>query len=581
MPIRKIEYRRPWLADYQREALFGPERYAVIEGSTKCGKTAPCLVWLAEQAMASQEGRNHWWVAPVYSQAEIAYRRMKRGLPRELYRSQDQERWIELANGARMWFKSAEKPDNLYGEDVYSAVIDEASRCREESWHAVRSTLTATRGSVRIIGNVKGRKNWAYRMARQAEAGAEGMTFRKITAFDAIQAGILSADEVEAARRDLPEAVFRELYLAEPSDDEGNPFNIKSVRENIRPLSSRAPVVWGWDLAKSVDWTVGIALDEDGAVCRFERFQKPWTETVDAIVRLTGETHAIVDSTGVGDPIVESLQKTGPNYEGFKFTGPSKQQLMEGLAVAIQRGDVAYPDGPIVHELEAFEYVYTRTGVRYSAPEGMHDDCVMALALAKSRHKKGTMPVSVSTVVVPSFVLPAHWPRVYALDVGPERVAVVWGAIDEAGDVLYAYQEHIGALSAPSLHGPAIRSRGDWLRGIVDPTAHKRQRDDMAMFLATWRGLGLKLRPVDDPGEAGHVALAERLATGRLKIMDTLHATSAAYSAYRRDDAGKLVADPLMDCLRLLASVGPRFATLQHTTARPRRAARTSPLGGY
>jgi hypothetical protein len=74
-------------------------------------------------------------------------------------------------------FKSAEKPDNLYGDDVYAVVIDEASRVRQESWHAVRSTLTATRGPVRIIGNIKGRKNWFYDLARKAEAGEEGMHY--------------------------------------------------------------------------------------------------------------------------------------------------------------------------------------------------------------------------------------------------------------------------------------------------------------------------------------------------------------------------------------------------------------------
>jgi hypothetical protein len=55
---------------------------------------------------------------------------------------------------------------------------------------------------------------------------------------------------------------------------------------------------------------------------------------------------------------------------------------MEGLAVAIQQREITFPEGPITNELNAFEYEYTRTGVRYSAPEGMHDDCVMALALA-------------------------------------------------------------------------------------------------------------------------------------------------------------------------------------------------------
>ena len=90
----------------------------------------------------------------------------------------------------------------------------------------------------------------------------------------------------------------------------------------------------------------------------------------------------MVDSTGVGDPILEKLQKSGTNYEGHKYTTQSKQQLMEGLVMAVQRRTVMFPEGVIAQEMESFEYTYTRTGVRYTAPEGLHDDCVNALALA-------------------------------------------------------------------------------------------------------------------------------------------------------------------------------------------------------
>ena len=57
---------------------------------------------------------------------------------------------------------------------------------------------------------------------------------------------------------------------------------------------------------------------------------------------------------------------------------------MEGLAVAIQKQEISFPEGVIANELESFEYEYTRTGVRYSAPSGMHDDCVCSLALANT-----------------------------------------------------------------------------------------------------------------------------------------------------------------------------------------------------
>ena len=379
----RILYTRPWLYKKQEEAIFCDERYSVVEASTKSGKTVGCMVWLAEQAaIHGGLNMNYWWIAPIYGQAEIAYRRLKAGLGEGNYIANGSNLTVTLANGAVIWFKGGDKPDSLYGEDVHAVVVDEASRCKDEVWHAVRSTVTATRAAVRIIGNVKGRKNWAYQLARKAESGVPNWRYSKITAADAIEAYVLQAEEVAEAQRDLPDQVFKELYLAEPSDDEGNPFGIDAIYNCVAPMSNKEPVCWGWDLAKSVDWTWGIGLDEDGAVCRSERWQSPWEETLKRIVNITGDIPALVDSTGVGDAILEFLAKAGSNFEGFKFTSTSKQQLMERLAVAIQQQQITYPEGQLLNELLSFEYVYTRTGAQYSAPTGLHDDGVCSLALA-------------------------------------------------------------------------------------------------------------------------------------------------------------------------------------------------------
>ncbi|CAB4180004.1 Terminase-like family [uncultured Caudovirales phage] len=391
-----IEYTRPWLYPKQTAAIFDGRdvkgdlaRYAFIEASTKAGKTVGCLAWLLEQAVTrGGNGRNFWWVAPVYGQTKIAFRRMKTGLPKTIFTANETELWIELLDGTRIWFKSAEKPDNLYGEDVYAVVLDEASRMREEAYTAVRSTLTATRGPLRAIGNVKGRRNWFYRLARRAEAGDINMSFAKLTATDAVSGGVLEQAEIDDAERMLPEQVFRELYFAEASDDQGNPFGMKHIAACVGALSDRAAVANGVDLAKSVDWAVAIGLDDGAAVCGFERWQSPWDETEKKIIELCGKTPTLIDSTGVGDPIVERLQKVRRMYQGYHFTAQSKQRLMEGLAVKIQSHELTFPDGPIRSELDSFEYVYTRTGVKYSAPEGYHDDCVVSLALAVEMHRQ-------------------------------------------------------------------------------------------------------------------------------------------------------------------------------------------------
>jgi len=392
-----LTFRRPALYPKQLAAIFDPARWSVIEASTKSGKSHGAIAWLFEQAILGSAGQNFVWVAPIYAQARIAYVRLRRSLrhlPREHWTANGTQQTITLANGAVLWFKGSDNADSLYGDDSHAVVIDEASRCSADAWHAIRSTLTHTEGHVRVIGNVRGRKNWAYQLARRAEAGEPNMAFHRITARDAVEAGVISADEVEAARRDLPENVFRELYEAVPSDDEGNPFGIDAIRDCIAPaLSNAPPVVWGWDLGKHRDYTVGIALDADGAVCRLQRFRQPWTETLATVQRETGRTPAYVDSTGVGDSIVEGLQRGGTGmFFGFVFTAPSKQKLMESLAVAIQQRAIRYPQGVISDELEQFEYqVRPTSGVRYSAPEGAHDDAVCSLALAVYEHAKYAM----------------------------------------------------------------------------------------------------------------------------------------------------------------------------------------------
>jgi hypothetical protein len=398
-----LTYKRPSLTDYQKAIIDCEARYTVTEASTKAGKTASHMIWLFEQAWRGRSGMNFWWIAPVYSQAKIAFNRFKsqlnfktkKALPHGLighevfYKENKSELSLTMPNGAVIWFKSADNPDTLYGDDVHAAVFDEFTRAKQEAWFALRSTLTATGGRCKFIGNVKGKGNWGYKLAQMArqEHGNGVYAYFRITAYDAVEAGILTLEEVEDARINLPEHVFKALYLAEASDDGTNPFGERHIFACQKPLSELPAVCYGVDLAKSVDYTAIVGLDAYGNVCHLERFQLDWHATKLRILALP-LVPTLVDSTGVGDPVVEDLQRENTHIEGFKFTRSSKQQLIEGLAVAIQQQLVGLPEGVLVEELLNFEYEHTRTGTRYTAPEGMHDDCVIALGLAYKKYKE-------------------------------------------------------------------------------------------------------------------------------------------------------------------------------------------------
>ncbi len=271
-PATPIRYQRPAVYAKQAAALFHDRRYGIVEASTKAGKTVGCLIWLHEQAaLTGGRNRNFWWVAPAYPQAKIAYRRLKAYLEPGSYTSNEAEVTITLLNGSVIWFKSGDNPDALYGEDVYAAVVDEATRVKAGSWHALRSTLTATKGPVRIIGNVKGRKNWAYRLARHAETGDDpSYHYAKLTAYDAAEAfeytGVTMA-EIRDAETVLPPDVFKELYLAEPAADSEAFFHVNAAAV-VADWPRHARVCRAWDLAASEtargDYTAGVKMAHDG-----------------------------------------------------------------------------------------------------------------------------------------------------------------------------------------------------------------------------------------------------------------------------------------------------------------------------
>ena len=368
----------------QLSAIFTPKRYAVCEAGTKTGKTVGCMVWLWEQALFGK-AEHYWWIAPSVKQARIAFDRTKKGLPRGMFKANLSRQEITLPNGHMIHYLTGEKPDLLYGDDVGAAVLDEYTRLREEAWFAVRSTLTATRGPVRFIGNVRGKKNWGYRLARRAQTRPD-WEYARITWRDAVQAGVLEADEIDSARADLPHAVFQELYEALASDEDTNPFGMERVRACVAKASRRKTAAWGWDLAKSVDFTCGIGFDRRMHWTQAEHWQRPWKETMRDILSLVGEVPSLVDSTGVGDAIVEMMQrrKRDAKIIGFKFTQSSRQQLLEGLRLAIHEQECTLPEESL-DEFDAFEYEYSRTGgVKYVAAEGMHDDWVMGTALGVS-----------------------------------------------------------------------------------------------------------------------------------------------------------------------------------------------------
>ena len=362
--------------------MSGAGRFNVLMCGRRFGKTALGLDVACEAAL---EGKRVGWMAPTYKVLNPAWDEMVgmvKGMPG--FKKSEQDRVIWLPGGGSIECWSLDTPDPARSRKYHLVVIDEAGLVPNLAslWNAaIRPTLADYAGDAWFLGTPKGVGDFSrlWNLGQDVE-NSEWHSWRMPTSANPF----IPAGEIEAMRLSLPEDVFRQEILGEPLEDGEHPIGLTHIASCVANLSEAEPVVWGVDLARAVDYTVAVAIDAGGWVCRLERWKTPWATTKTRLRSILGQTVTYMDSTGVGDPIVEDLQRTGSRVVGSMFTAKSKQQWVEGLIAAIQQHYIRFPDGWLRTELDNLTAERVGNGTRYAAPEGgdFHDDGVMALALA-------------------------------------------------------------------------------------------------------------------------------------------------------------------------------------------------------
>ena len=355
-------------------------RFVVVMCGRRWGKTIYGLRVAADDAIA---GKNVGWFVPGYKYATEVWRELIRRLGPIIATKNEQERRIELVTGGVIEIWTLDTDDPARGRDYDTVIIDEAGLVSNilTVWQeAIRATLVDRRGRALFLGTPKGRRHGFVVLFARGERG-DDPDWASVRA-STLENPHIPADEVESARRELPPEAFRQEFEGIPTDDGANPFGLDAIRTAVGAASSQPVVCYGLDLARSTDWTVLYGIDAWRRWVVVDRWQAPWAVTKEKVRALVGQVPVVADATGVGDAIVADLQGSGLDVTAFVFTQSSKLRLMQRLIAAFQGKELQVPDGWLKTELESFEFTYTNTGVRYEAPPGLHDDGVMALALA-------------------------------------------------------------------------------------------------------------------------------------------------------------------------------------------------------
>lgn len=180
-------------------------------------------------------------------------------------------------------------------------------------------------------------------------------------------------------------------------------------------------------------------------------------------------------------------------------------------------------------------------------------------------------PVPESDIAIDDFPIPDHWPRFYGMDVGWKRTAVGWYAWDRENDTIYRYSEHYQGEQLPVVHAQAIKARGEWIPGVIDPAARGRGQSDGNQLIQNYIDLGLNLETAFNGVESGIHEVWQRLSSGRLRVFKSCQNWFYEFRLYRRDEKGKIVKehDHAMDETRYAIMSGIERAIVKPSDSAP------------
>jgi hypothetical protein len=306
---------------------------------------------------------------------------------------------IELINGSKITFRSITNPDSVRGNTFDYLYCDEFAFYPKDAWSTVLQPTTLVKGKKTLLGSTpRGTTNEFFNLYNNGL----NPDIKSIISFAYDYThGVFDQEEIDIIRKTIPDAVFKQEYLCQFSDN-GSVFkNIQAIATitEFKPPQSTQKYYIGIDVGVFNDYTVAIVMDEQGNVCDIYKGTRgsilQIQKKVEDFIRKWNPRKVLIELNNQGITIYEHLRlKFQSKIEGFKTTAQSKSPLINELQTAIEDKLISIPhwtlDKTIYEELNNFSFTYSKNTkqIQYSALAGCHDDAVIALALTTKLWKE-------------------------------------------------------------------------------------------------------------------------------------------------------------------------------------------------
>lgn len=341
------------------------------------------------------------FTSPVYSQASKVYKELMNGIRDTgiIDRHNSAENSVIFINGSELFFKSVQLPDNLRGYSIDYLFLDEAGMYKDEIFSAVLRPMLTVRGKKCFMFSTPKGKNFFYEFFIRGR-DPEQPRYRSYKG-NSDRNPYANREEIEDARKTLPDALFRQEYLAEFVDDGGDVFQNVSVNSTItqfkEPVSGEIYYA-GIDLGRQDDYTVLTIFDRTGNVAYIYRKNKvDWTLILSEVANILNKfkpRYTLVECNGIGDVVFSMLKTKFANISPWITSNDSKQGIIEELILDFQDNNIKIPTKslfePLHTELDDFTFTYSKkTRKIFYAARTAHDDCVMSMAIANHARRNG------------------------------------------------------------------------------------------------------------------------------------------------------------------------------------------------
>lgn len=372
---------------WQQQVVDESKRFNVVNCGRRSGKSTLGLDRCAtKETLTLPVG----WFSPTYKMLLEVWREAVRTFAPITARRSAQDHRLEFVTGGLLEFWSLDNPDVARGRKYRRVIVDEAAMIPSlmDAWNYVlRPTLVDYSGDAYFMSTPKGRNGfWQMWQMGQDNSNVEWASWQMPTSVNPF----VPQSEIEAMRQAMPERIYAQEINADFIEDGGGVFRHVVECAKLQPATPyQGQFVLGVDWGKSNDFTVLTMIDvASNHMVAMERFnQIDYAIQMGRLKTLYEQWKPdviVAERNSIGEPLLEQLYRDGLPVMAFTTTNATKAAAIDGLAMALERKQITLINDPVlISELQAYEMERLPSGMmRYSAPDSMHDDCVMSLALA-------------------------------------------------------------------------------------------------------------------------------------------------------------------------------------------------------